>query len=96
MNYKIVIVTEAKIDFRKAFSWHKNVNLKLAKRFHLSFKESLAIIRKNPFHFQLRYSDVRILMLTTFPYLIHHTINENTIVIKAIYHSSRDSKLNIK
>jgi len=95
MNYKIVIVDEAKMDFKESFFWYKKINPKLAKRFHLSFKESLAIIKKNPFHFQIRYDDVRKIMLTTFPYLIHFSINENRIVIKAIYHSSRDSKLNI-
>ena len=95
MNYKIVIIDEAKIDFKETLFWYKNVDPKLAKRFHLSFKESLAIIKKNPFHFQIRYNDVRIIMLTTFPYLIHFTVEKNRIVIKAIYHSSRNSKLNI-
>jgi hypothetical protein len=94
MSYKIVIIDEAKIDFRKSLYWYKNINPKLSKRFQLSFIESLAIIKKNPFHFQIRYDDVRIIMLTTFPYLIHFSIIGNTIVIKAIYHSSRDSKLN--
>ncbi len=95
MNYKIVIIDEAKIDFKETLFWYKNIDSKLAKRFHLSFKESLAIIKKNPFHFQIRYNDVRIIMLTTFPYLIHFTVGKNDIVIKAIYHSSRNSKLNI-
>jgi hypothetical protein len=95
MNYKIVIIDEAKIDFKETLFWYKNIDSKLAKRFHLSFKESLAIIKKNPFHFQIRYNDVRIIMLTTFPYLIHFTVEKNRIVIKAIYHSSRNSKLNI-
>ena len=95
MNYKIVIIDEAKIDFKETLFWYKNVDPKLTKRFHLSFKESLAIIKKNPFHFQIRYNDVRIIMLTTFPYLIHFTVEKNRIVIKAIYHSSRNSKLNI-
>ena len=96
MNYKIVIIDEAKIDFRVSLFWYKNVDPKLAKRFYLSFKKSLSIIKKNPFHFQVRYNNVRIIMLTTFPYLIHYSIHKNSIVIKAIYHSSRDSKLNIK
>jgi hypothetical protein len=96
MSYKIIIVDEAKIDFRESLLWYKNIDSKLAKRFNLSFKESLTIIKKNPFHFQIRYDDVRILILTTFPYLIHYSIHKNSIVIKAIYHSSRDSKLNIK
>ena len=73
----------------------ENVDSKLAERFHLSFKESLAIIKKYPFHFQIRHGEVRIIMLTTFPYLIHFTVYKNVVVIKAIYHSSRDSKLNI-
>ena len=53
MNYKIVIIDEAKIDFRESFFWYKNINPKLAKRYQLSFKESLEIIKKNPFHFQI-------------------------------------------
>jgi hypothetical protein len=95
MNYKIVILYEAKIDYRKSLFWYKNIDPKLAKRFHLSFKKSLAIIKNNPFHFQIRYNEVRIIMLTTFPHLIHFTVDNNVIIIKAIYHSSRDSKLNI-
>jgi hypothetical protein len=95
MNYKIVILDEAKIDFRESLFWYKNVDSKLAQRFLLSFKESLILIQNNPFNFQIRYDDVRIFLLTSFPYLIHYTIYKNKIVIKAIYHSSRDSKLNI-
>ena len=95
MNYRIVIIDEAKIDFNESLFWYKNINPKLAKRYHQSFKESLGIIKKNPLHFQIRYNEVRIIMLTTFPYLIHFTVYKNIIVIKAIYHSSGDSKLNI-
>jgi hypothetical protein len=83
-----------KLILENRFIGTKNINPKLSKRFQLSFIESLVIIKKNPFHFQIRYDDVRIIMLTTFPYLIHFSIIGNTIVIKAIYHSSRDSKLN--
>ena len=47
MNYRIVIIDEAKIDFRESFFWYKNINPKLAKRYHQSFKESLEIIKKS-------------------------------------------------
>ena len=95
MNYKIVIVEEAKIDLSQSIDWYKYINPKLAKRFLKSFKEGISIIRKEPLHFQIRYDDVRIMMLTTFPYLIHYTLDKNTIIIKAIYHSSRNSDLSI-
>ena len=55
MNYKIVIIDEAKIDFKEALLWYKKIDPKLAKRFHLSFKESLVIIKKNPF--QIPYNN---------------------------------------
>ena len=96
MNYKILIVDEAKNDFRKAQTWYKNIDSKLAGRFLLSFKKSLFDIKRNPLHFQITYDDVRIVVLYTFPYLIHYSIRKDIIVIQAIYHSSRDSKLNSK
>jgi hypothetical protein len=95
MNYKIVIIDEAQVDFKKAIKWYKNINPKLAKKFNLSFKKSLALVKENPLHFQIRYSDVRIILIHKFPYLIHFTVYEKLIVIKAIYHSSGDSKLKI-
>jgi plasmid stabilization system protein ParE len=95
MIYKIVIIDEAKIDYKESLNWYKDINPKLAERFNLSFKECLTLIKRNPNHFQVRYDDVRLIMFTNFPYLIHFTVSDNLIVIKAIYHSSRDSKLNI-
>lgn len=52
MNYKIVIIDEAKIDFRESLLWYKNEDPKLAERFHHSFKESLAIIKNILFIFK--------------------------------------------
>lgn len=95
MSYKIVIVDEAKLDFREAFKYYKDINPKLSKKFSKSFKESLKIVKENPELFQVRFDDVRIKILKTFPYLIHFTIYEDLIVIKAIYHSSRNSNLNL-
>lgn len=95
MNYKIIIVDDAKIDFRESFHWYKDINPKLAVQFKISFKQSLGIIKKNPLLFQIRYDDVRIILFETFPYSIHYTINKNLIVVKAIYHTSRDRKTNL-
>ena len=95
MNYKIVIVDEAKVDYRKSLKWYKDINPALAVRFNLAFKEGLGLLRKNPLHFQIRYADVRIIMIKTFPYLIHFTVYDKLVLIKAFYHSSRDSKLNL-
>jgi len=94
MSYKVVIIKEAKLDFREALNYYKDINPKLSKRFIQSFKESLKIIKEKPELFQVRFDDVRIKIFKTFPYLIHYTIYKDLIVIKAILHSSRNSKFN--
>lgn len=96
MNYRIVIVEEAKLDYREALNYYKDINPKLGKRFNQSFKDSLDKIKKKPELFQIRFENTRVIILKTFPYLIYFTIYDNLIVIKAIYHSSRNSKLNLK
>ncbi|MDI9311339.1 MAG: type II toxin-antitoxin system RelE/ParE family toxin [Limnohabitans sp.] len=95
MNYKIIILNETKNDFKQSYLWYNDINPKLAYRFKNSFKQSIDVLKKNPLHFQIRYDDVRVIVLTTFPYLIHYSIYKNTIIIKAIYHSSRNSELGI-
>jgi hypothetical protein len=95
MNYNIAIVDEAKIDFRASLIWYKNINPKLSEKFYISFQQSVAIIKKDPLLFQIRYDNIRIKIMTPFPYLIHYIVNNNAIVIQAIYHCSRNSELNI-
>lgn len=93
MNYKIVIIEEAKLDFKEAFEWYKNIQPKLGERYKTSFKESLKIIKSNPLLFQIRYNDSRVALIENFPYTIHFNIYDNTIVIKAIFHTSRNTEI---
>ncbi|MBZ4033142.1 type II toxin-antitoxin system RelE/ParE family toxin [Flavobacterium sp. 17A] len=94
MSYKIVILEEAKADYKESLLFYKDLNPKLAIRFNDSFKRSIAFISKDPFLFQIKYDNTRIIFFKTFPYAIHYTIYEDTIVIKSIYHTSRNSELN--
>ncbi|KAF2079241.1 type II toxin-antitoxin system RelE/ParE family toxin [Flavobacterium sharifuzzamanii] len=95
MSYKIVILEEAKADYKESLLFYKNINPKLAVRFNDSFKKSIAFITKNPFQFQIKYDDVRIIFFRTFPYAIQYSIYENSVIIKSIFHTSRDSDLNV-
>lgn len=95
MIYKVVIIEEAKLDYKKSSLYYKNIHPKLAVRFNNSFKKSLAIIKQNPILFQIRYDNIRIVFLKSFPYALHYSIYENCIVIKSIFHTSRNSELNL-
>ncbi len=96
MNYKFLILNEAKIDFNEAFNYYKNINIALAIRFFSSFKDATKIIKTNPKLFQIRYDNTRVTLLKGFPYLIHYKIIDELIIVYLICHTSRDNKLNSK
>ena len=93
VSYKIVIIEEAKLDFITALDWYKSIQPKLGDTFSNSFKESLKIIKSNPLLFQIRSDNTRVALIENFPYLIHFNSYENTIVIKAIFHTSRNTEI---
>ncbi|MBX3165444.1 MAG: type II toxin-antitoxin system RelE/ParE family toxin [Bacteroidetes bacterium] len=94
MTYKVLILNEAKTDFRQARKTYSDINHNLGKRFVVSFKNVIKRIRQNPYLYQIRYDDVRVVMTKTFPYLIHYNIHNNLVIVKAVYHASEDSPLN--
>lgn len=94
MAYKIIILDKAKLDVTESVKWYDNISKTLWKRFLSSFKTSVNIIYQNPYSYQIRYDDVRLFILKTFPYLIHFSVDGNLIIIKAVLHTSRDSEIN--
>ncbi|CAH0336712.1 hypothetical protein FVB9288_02424 [Flavobacterium sp. CECT 9288] len=93
MSYKIVIIEEAKLDFKTALKWYKSIQPILGIKFTNSFKESLKVIKSNPLLFQIRYDETRVALIENFPYLIHFNSYDHTIVIKAIFHTSRNAEI---
>jgi uncharacterized protein with ATP-grasp and redox domains len=93
MNYSLLILPLAELDIKEINFKYKIVNKSLAEKFNISLKKEVAIIHKNPFLYQVRYDDLRMAKIDKFPYVIHFEIHSEIIVINAVYHTSRDSKI---
>jgi hypothetical protein len=93
MNYSLKILSESKQDIKEIRLWYAGKQSNLREKFTNALKKEISNIHKNPFLYQIRYDDVRIAYVKTFPYSIHYTIYVATIIIKAVYHTSRDSKI---
>jgi plasmid stabilization system protein ParE len=93
MAYKVVIIPDAKQDIKEAAKWYNERQKDLGKRFINSISKEITIIRNNPFLYEIRYQNVRTALAEMFPYLIHFSIYNELIVIKAVYHTSRNSDL---
>jgi len=65
----------------------------LGKRFLNSIKEEMKVVKEKPLLYQIRYDKTRVALIETFPYLIHFEIDKKEIVIKAIIHTSRNTKI---
>jgi len=86
MNYSLVNIPAVKIDIIKAVSHYQNVNSELAKQFLLRIREAKTYIHRYPLSFQIKYKEVRTVLLKQFPYHIHYLVEDRQkkIIIIAI------------
>ncbi len=93
MDYKLTLLPLAKIDLEEIATWYESRQKSLGKRFLNAIKEEIKILRVKPLLYQIRYDGTRVALIETFPYLIHFEIDKKEIVIKAIIHTSRNTKI---
>jgi plasmid stabilization system protein ParE len=93
MDYKLTILPLAKIDLKEIASWYEIINKNLGRHFLKSVKDEIKILRVKPLLYQIRYDGTRVALIQTFPYLIHFEIDKKEILIKAIIHTSRNTKI---
>ncbi|WP_395051680.1 type II toxin-antitoxin system RelE/ParE family toxin [Flavobacterium sp.] len=93
MDYKLTLLPLAKKDLEEIATWYENIKHNLGKRFLNSIKEEIKNRRTKPLLYQIRYDKTRVALIETFPYLIHFEVNKKEIVIKAIIHTSRNTKV---
>lgn len=93
MNYKLKILPRAKLDLKEIAVWYdEEVQKGLGKRFLSSVKTEMALVQNNPLIFQTKYDNNKTILVKNFPYLIHCEIINNHIVVKAVFHTSRNPK----
>lgn len=88
MNYLIEISDVAEQDIRESYLYYANENQSLGLRFEKAIKSTINRIKKFPLKNQIRYSDVRVIYTSKFPFGVHYKILENRIVIIAVFHTS--------
>lgn len=92
MHYKVELLAEAVNDIQIAYDWYEEQKSGLG----YSFLDELNICIDKLGHFPLRYSLVntwiRKIQLNRFPYLVVFEIEENTVYVIAVRHTSRKPK----
>ncbi len=92
MDYKIIHKHAVEIDIATTLDYYSGFNLKLARQFMFRFEEAIINIARSPLGFQVKYKEVRTLMLKQFPYHIHYIIDDirMQIIILAVIHAYKN------
>lgn len=93
-NFNYLVLPEAINDFNEALIWYRKQNKSLPKRLKTDLKITINKLVSNPFAHAVRYADIRIAALSTFPYGIHYHLDEANRIfsIIGIYHESSNPK----
>lgn len=95
MNYRIKIYEDALNDIKEAATWYNNQLVGLGQRFKKQIKSQINGLKKYPFGHEIKYSGIRCMPVTHFPFLVHYLINEtqHAIEIYAVFHTSRNPRI---
>ena len=90
MKYDLLLTESAELDIIEAFLWYESKMSNLGKIFQKKLEEQLKFLQRNPTAFQVRYRGIRIAFVKKFPFGIHYVIDENKIIVIAVFNTSKN------
>jgi toxin ParE1/3/4 len=90
MTYSISVAEAAEKDIREAFLYYEDQKDNLGSSFENLVNKAVDSIQSNPLKTQIRYGNTRVFLLKKFPYGIHFQIDENHLLIVAVFYTSQD------
>jgi len=88
--YQLLISDESRLDILDAFAWYESRRLGLGKDFELCIEAGFNRIQCDPLLFQKKYKNLHIYFIDRFPYGIHYLIEDNSIKVLGVFHTSRN------
>lgn len=91
--YKLLIKADAETDATNAAFWYNLQREGLGEEFLLALEAKLNSIQRNPNQFNVVYRNVRRALTQRFPYGVFYIVEDRTIFILAIVHTSRNPEI---
>ncbi len=80
---------EASANYAMARDWYED-RAGLGSAFEQCIEDKLLSIRENPELYPIVHGSLREALVRRFPYAIYFAVEEDTILVVAVFHSSRD------
>jgi hypothetical protein len=92
MAYKVIASSKSELDTAKAIEYYKEIRIELAREFLKDLRATKNYLVKHPKKIQVRYANIRVAFLETFPYGIHFRLQDKTITIISILGTAENPK----
>jgi hypothetical protein len=94
-TYKLSIDDDALQDIQNATDWYNEQLYGLGKRFQKQATSQISGLKSSASLYAIRYADVRCMRLKTFPFMVHYTLNLDTLLVEvfALIHTSRNPEI---
>ncbi len=90
MSFTPYIRPEAELDIKEAASWYQMQQSGLGDKFLDKVSAAIQKMIKAPFSYPVIYQNVRRILLNKFPFGIYYFIDNDSIIIIAVMHGSRN------
>lgn len=80
-------------DIQEAVNYYDENAPIVTPRFLNELKSALGDIAENPEKYAIKYKDIRVRFLKSFPIGIHYILIENTVHVLAVLHTSRNPEI---
>jgi hypothetical protein len=88
--YKLLILQQALSELKESRQYYNDQVSGLGNKFEAEIFELLGVIRRNPFIFQIKFSNIHEAVLLSFPFVINYEIIGREIIVYAIFHTKRN------
>ena len=89
-THNLIIKEEAKTEIINAYNWYESKQNKLGERLISVLDDYFSIIKKSPKQFPKVLNDMRQATIKNFPYIIIFKIENNDVIVFAVFHSSQN------
>lgn len=89
--YKLQLLKKAREDMQKSATWYNEKQIGLGAKFLSEVVKTLRLIEANPLHYEEKFSKkFRFALVQVFPFVIVFKIKEQSVIINAVFHTSRN------
>jgi plasmid stabilization system protein ParE len=92
MKYKLLIRPEAATELKDSFMWYEVQSNGLGFEFFRCIDAALSLINRSPLLYAEIYKNIRRALIRKFPFEILYVIDNDRIIVLAVFHAKRDPK----